>query len=104
MLGDREEKAGREERGEGERRGKWGREGMELREGGGGEEGEWGRGCCEGFRERDQDEEGAGRVRRGQLGSPRLSPLPSWLSPPPRTKYQPWPFCSCCRPSEMTCC
>ena len=73
MLGDGEEKAGREERGEGERRGKWGRkeknrrEGMELREGGGGEDRGWGRGCCEGFRKRDQDEGGGG----GEEGSAR---------------------------------
>lgn len=78
MLGDGEEKAGREERGEEERRGKWGREGMELREGGGGEEGGWGRGCCEGFRERDQDEEG-GRGEEGSARKPEAVP-PSLLA------------------------
>lgn len=79
VLGDGEEKAGREEGRDGERRGKWGRKGknrrkgMELREGGGGAEEGWGRSCCEGFRERDQDGEG-GQDEEGSARKPEAVP------------------------------
>ena len=96
------------------------REEMEKEEGNGGgrKKLEGGDGAEKGEMGRKEDGEGAavrasgnatrtrraGGVRRGQLGSPRLFPLPSRLNPPPRAKYPPWPFCSCCRLSETTCC
>lgn len=111
VLGDGEEKAGREggrrwrkkrEMGE---EGKTREEGAELREGGGGLEEGWGRSCCEGFRECDRDEEEVAGQEEESARKPEAVPLlPSWPSPPPRAKYPPWPFCSCCQPSEMTCC
>ena len=46
---------------------------MELREGGGGAEEGWGRSCCEGFRERDQDGEG-GQDEEGSARKPKAVP------------------------------
>lgn len=93
------------------------REEMEKEEGNGGgrKKQEGGDGAEKGEMGRKEDGEGrasgnatrtrrAVGVRRGQLGSPRLFPLPSQLNPPPRAKYPPLPFCSCCQLSETTCC
>lgn len=77
------------------RRGKVGEEGNEERVG------RREMGCSDGCGECVQDTAGCmgEGVRREGLEGPPTLPAMS-----PRAQHPPWPFCSCCQQSEMTCC